>query len=923
MDIASKTEYLKRSQQTNSECVIECDSFDRNKYFLNKISGASLPPETDSGEYFGNASHLFVRSLKNIDHPYLFIISSSKEKPGIEIIFGDYRRDCGSASKLGSFYKNAEYLPFSPSTAEGKKFIHNLITGVPVTEGTIGKIDSFIKAVQGNDVVLNICFSPLPSEKIREIKSRLQFEKKKNSENIKTVKALMESSAKGDSLQKGKSKNNGLNISAVVAGKNNSETTSENETRSDTFTESDTVTKEEIDSAAEEYDLLLETHLERFAEAESEGLWQVFILVSATEESYLELASDMFISLFCSSSAEPFLKKRVKGTFNPFLRIKNKPTHGSHPIYDDSPEYTNILTSSELSLLIRLPEEDHNGYEITHIPSFSKKELKFNEGIYLGNILDGNTLTDIDFSIDHEIIKKHILISGITGSGKTSTVFTILKKVNRPFLVIEPAKSEYRALGNAIKDLKIYTLGKENLSPFRFNPFKFGRSTDVQHHIDNLKVIFNASFTMYASMPNILEQCLNNIYKKKGWSFITSENIYYSGEEIPDECYPTLEDLYYEIDDYIKELGYAAEQTQNIRAALLTRIKSLLTGGKGFMLNTTESIDMQELLSSPAVLELEGIADDEEKALITGIILVNVYEYLKSTVTGYNNALKHLIVIEEAHRLFTNVSTQQNQEIANIRGKAVENLSNILCEVRAYGEGILVVDQIPAKLSPDIIKNTNTKIAHRLVSKDDSQCISNSLSITEDEGTYLNKLKTGNALIYSAEMEKPALLKIHSEKDMLMHLSDDELRKLSVEYNSFLRNRNEIHPITELMIQNENSKGMLLKIIQDFYEKIKTEKTSSLHQNYSTAQKEFLNAAKVNGYRVEDDSGRYLRSVFNESVKIFVNTSDELMNDLRKKVYLMRFMKAALYAGRKNYDKNLKMCKQLEINRQIFIRGDI
>ena len=41
-------------------------------------------------------------------------------------------------------------------------------------------------------------------------------------------------------------------------------------------------------------------------------------------------------------------------------------------------------------------------------------------------------------------------------------------------------------------------------------------------------------------------------------------------------------------------------------------------------------------------------------------------------------------------------------ESANPRGKAVEMFSDILAEIREYGEGFIIVDQVPAKLAPDV-----------------------------------------------------------------------------------------------------------------------------------------------------------------------------------------------------------------------------
>src|SRR6202007_2335742 len=102
---------------------------------------------------------------------------------------------------------------------------------------------------------------------------------------------------------------------------------------------------------------------------------------------------------------------------------------------------------------------------------------------------------------------------------------------------------------------------------------------------------------------------------------------------------------------------------------------------------------------------------------LRGLLLIRLAEYRR--YPGQESVLKHLLVIEEAHRLLTNVGQRQSEEEANPRGKAVEAFSNLLSEIRAYGQGVIVADQVPVKLAPDVIKNTNLKIVHRIVAEDD------------------------------------------------------------------------------------------------------------------------------------------------------------------------------------------------------------
>jgi hypothetical protein len=548
-------------------------------------------------------------------------------------------------------------------------------------------------------------------------------------------------------------------------------------------------------------------------------------------------------------------------------------------------------------------------------PRFSQN-LAYPEGIPLGRIFDGDKKTGSLFHLQPNQLVKHLLVAGITGSGKTNTIFNLLKNLDVPFLIIEPAKKEYRGLQKLMPNLRVYTLGNEGVSPFRINPFYFPPTVNIQQHIDNLKIIFNASFTMYASMPNILEQCITNVYMKKGWSLSTSKNIYQSEALYHERYFPTIEDLYYEIDSYTKELGYAQEQMQNIRAALLTRIKSLMTGGKGFMLNTVESIDIGELLRHSTVLELEAIADDDEKSLVIGLISIFIYEYLKSREAEFSGELKHLLVLEEAHRIFANVSQHGGQEEVNIKGKAVESLSHILSEIRAYGEGMIIVDQVPTKLAPDVLKNTNTKIIHRIVSRDDCEYVSNSLGLASDKVHFISKLSNGEALFFTDGMSAPAHLKILHGKENIQFIPDREVTQFSRKYNRQLEYAKKMHPLTEIILQNLSGYKELKAEVEGFYRYLVQEPLSELQHQYLLIKENIIRLASAAGFDMNINVEEFVFSFVKEVLKHVVNTNGKINKQVNKRIFIERYIEACLDMLDKEYQVHKKEYVLLAINQQ-------
>ena len=456
---------------------------------------------------------------------------------------------------------------------------------------------------------------------------------------------------------------------------------------------------------------------------------------------------------------------RRSGTLN-FYHLNRKVENKKE---DTQFGYLNLVPSNYIASIIALPTSGIPGINIKKRIEFGSNLVDFEEkGVTFGKLIK-NHHTDISVNVPLNDLTKHMFISGVTGSGKTSTIKSLLSRVycdeNIPFLVIEPAKTEYKYLRNCIPTLKIFMLGIEGSHSLRLNPFSFPEGIHIQTHVDYLKSVFVAAFPMYGPMPYILETALYSIYRRAGWDFISGQNIY---QEILKryELFPTLEDLYLEIEDAIEQVGYSNDLSSDIQGALQVRIGSLMSGAKGSMLNTQDSHAIEEILNNPTVLELEYIGDDQEKVFLMGLLLISIYEHYVSKGV-YSDSLKHLLVIEEAHRLLEKAQSNQSNESSDMKGKAIETFNNILSEIRAYGQGFVIADQIPTKLSPDIIKNTNVKIIHRLFDREDREILGDSIGLEEEEIKELIRLQQGEAVIFHGKLDSVLKMKVHVEPSIL------------------------------------------------------------------------------------------------------------------------------------------------------------
>ena len=450
-----------------------------------------------------------------------------------------------------------------------------------------------------------------------------------------------------------------------------------------------------------------------------------------------------------------------------------------------------FINSSELGLLCTPPVESVPDFELRYEKQFPMLKRQISLGDKIGTICDGKRrLKNMPFGLTSHDLNRHTFICGITGSGKTSTVKKILANSKVPFLVIEPAKKEYRNLN----DVTVYTPGRPEINSPKINPFYILPGISPQMHIDFLKDLFTASFSFYGPMPYILEKCLHNIYKNKGWNLTMGFHPLLANTDDISELFelqfvdrqyknpfhqylfPTMKELKDEIERYIREeLQYDGEVAGNVKTAMRVRLENLCTGAKGYMFNTNYPFDAG-IFEKETVFELEGLADDADKAFCMGLLIVFINEYRQvNKEVGSQSGLAHLLVIEEAHRLLKNVDTKRSvEEYGNPEGKAVEHFTNMLAEMRAYGQGVIVAEQIPGKLAPDVVKNSANKIIQRIVSAEDQQLIANTIGIKPEDAIQLGTLEERYALCHTEGMALPVFVRI-DDIDLSSRVTDGEL----------------------------------------------------------------------------------------------------------------------------------------------------
>ena len=455
-----------------------------------------------------------------------------------------------------------------------------------------------------------------------------------------------------------------------------------------------------------------------------------------------------------------------------------------------------LITTDELTKICALPLHDIPGIVVEKLTDFGRN-LSPNaetQSVKIGDVIDHECETKQEVRIGYEQLKRHMFVTGATGAGKSTTMRQLLLNLYNPqgdehipFLVIEPVKREYREMQKWIKDLQVITLGAGDC-PYGLSPFAIEPEIGLVPHIDNLKAAFNASMGNYSSMPFILEHIIYKAYEACGWDLSTGENpiagkLEKAGKSA--HIVPVMEDLLPLVEKSIRYFFGDKNQSDygnSLRGALRARISSMIRGAKGNVLNKLcNAVDMATLLKKPCVIELWPFTDNEEKALIMALIMIKLYEYRQKIdirdkeMIGrpLDRPLEHLLVIEEAHRL---LAKQQSagEHSSSGRQKAVEFFADILAEIRSYGQGIVIVDQIPSKLIPDVLKNTDVKVAHRLADKEDREVLGGTMNLTKEQIDEVARLRPGAGVVYYSGLRQAVKIKVPLESNVEKEIKEHE-----------------------------------------------------------------------------------------------------------------------------------------------------
>ncbi len=563
---------------------------------------------------------------------------------------------------------------------------------------------------------------------------------------------------------------------------------------------------EYLDKFAEYAETSLEHHIERLNDGRNFGFWNTGIYVMGNRPIDVKTVTGMLRSIYSGEQTyfEPIRLHMLSETSNAIDIVRNNfdmipmirtqlpcsdkvadldaqqwHLFGKYYQYLSTP-----INTKELSLATSLPRRDVPGLRFVKTAvrfANNPAELK-NDKITFGHIVDTGVIQSNTYDIDPNSLVRHALVAGSTGSGKSTTCKRILSEIldrDVPVMVVEPAKDDYvrwaiemnKKLPEA-KQFKIYMPGLDELDGVKMeqlhiNPFEpasiKGVKVDLLQHCETFITLLNSCLPAEDVVPILIEETAYETIRDV--AEVLNRDLEEGAVE-PMDSYPRVNDMEMMASQIMSKKQYFQQNKDNLTEVLLTRFKYLRRGTRGKILNVFKSVDFDELFSKNVIINLSRLSGSKDKALIMSMLMQALYEY---RISCYNhddeyrkkaqkNKLMHLTLIEEAHNVL--MKPDRGLTNGNPQRAAADLFGNMLSEVRGYGQGFIVVDQVPTRLIDDAIKNTNYKIVHRLTAPDDQEVMASCMAFRDDQKYIIPALEKGNAIICGDEDDAAAWVKI-------------------------------------------------------------------------------------------------------------------------------------------------------------------
>ena len=552
---------------------------------------------------------------------------------------------------------------------------------------------------------------------------------------------------------------------------------------------------------------LIDKNLMRMERGRNLGFWQTGIYTLTSDDTTTEFVLGILRSIYSGRESHIETIKTFNAKEHPALKDyiynlqfcplpENTPDGQStlngdihnrcHILGSWYENFATAITTEELSIASSLPRREVPGLRLVKSDvSFANNITDFPQSdsdIKLGALVDMGVQQEIIYSIPKDALVRHILVGGLTGTGKSTTCKRIIENLHRnniPVLIIEPAKDDYVRWGiaqnrnlPANNKYKIFMPGVKDIEGVKpdmlclnlFKPASYNNMpVNLVQHAEAVVNLLNAALPTEDVVPILIEETVHESLRE----LADKSKVDLSDNENPQlKLYPMIDALIKVGDKVINSKNYDIKVKNGFKEVLRTRFQYLCRGTRGAILNVPNSTSFGTLFNNSTVINLSKLSGTKDKSLIMSLLLLALNEYRNSMYNGnaeyraraQRNELLHLAVIEEAHNVLKKPVSFSSS--GNAQQAVAELFGNMLSEARSCGQGLMIVDQVPTRLIEDAIKNTSLKIAHRLIASDDVELMASAMVLRQDQAQIIPSLQIGDVIVCGDMDDRAAWVRV-------------------------------------------------------------------------------------------------------------------------------------------------------------------
>lgn len=360
-----------------------------------------------------------------------------------------------------------------------------------------------------------------------------------------------------------------------------------------------------------------------------------------------------------------------------------------------------------------------------------------------------------DFKLREKDWPRHVCVTGMSGSGKTTFAFKIIESLNahaKPYLIFDWKKS-FRPLSSNDNSIMTFTVGDEKVSNlFKTNINRPPKGVAPKEWINTLTDLLTEAFSASFGVHKVVMETLDEAFKEWG---------VYNGSE----NYPTWNHIKWRLEEKVDKAN--SREGGWIESAL--RIATVLTFGEfGKVVNYkgANAFNVEDLLDKKVVMELNSLGNIE-KTFFCEFVLTYIFRLKKARQNKANQEFDHAIIVDEAHNIFLKKPTSfSNESVTDM----------IYREMREYGTSLICLDQHISKISDTVKGNSACHIAFQQQLPQDIMDIAGIMNLKEEK-SYFNQLPVGSAIVKLAERyNSPFLIEVPYAEIRNQNVSNEDIK---------------------------------------------------------------------------------------------------------------------------------------------------